>query len=405
MSKLKIGHRIILIYSALSLCVAGLLFAVSYYWMSDYTNEIYYSYLEDRAYMLAKSKLDKELVDSAYSSIVRHQDTGSMIKPALSQIILNADNRRGAFRVLSRYISPDRITDLYNRSMIKFKHGQSLGVAICFPKAEGNFIVIVMSQRHIGMYMHRQTGYWLWGVIALCAVMIFLVSKLYALRRINMLDEAYHREKQFVHHASHELNNPLTAIQGECEIALLKPRSTDEYVGSLQRIGEESRKMAQIIRQLLYLSTAMDGLGTDDVEPVMMSGFVRQFGQGRVEVSVRPGDNSLMVRANPFLLKMAVSNIVGNALKYSSGQVKMTLDDNVLKISDRGIGIPAKELPYVLQPFYRAANTRDYRGNGVGMSLASRIFKIYGVDMKIESRVGEGTTVILKFKKRKPGST
>ncbi len=78
-------------------------------------------------------------------------------------------------------------------------------------------------------------GYWLIGVTGLCILIVVLVSRLYTQRHIDTLHEAYQRERQFIHHASHELNNPLTAIQGECEIALLKKRDAADLRGVTQQ--------------------------------------------------------------------------------------------------------------------------------------------------------------------------
>lgn len=69
---------------------------------------------------------------------------------------------------------------------------------------------------------------------------------------LDRIDTAFKSEKSFVSNASHELNNPLTAIQGECEIALLKERSTSEYMDSLERISVESKRISLLIKSLLF---------------------------------------------------------------------------------------------------------------------------------------------------------
>ena len=94
---------------------------------------------------------------------------------------------------------------------------------------------------------------------------------------------------------------------------------------------------------------------------------------------------------------MAVSNIVRNALKYSSDEVTITLGEKSVEIKDKGIGIPQSDIPYISQPFYRAANTRSFQGNGIGMSLAVKIFKLYGMVVKIESKERAGTAIILRL--------
>ena len=71
---------------------------------------------------------------------------------------------------------------------------------------------------------------------------------------LDRIDHTLQSEKSFISNASHELNNPITAIQGECEITLLKERSPEEYNESLQPIAIDSKLMSQLTKQLLFLS-------------------------------------------------------------------------------------------------------------------------------------------------------
>ena len=103
-------------------------------------------------------------------------------------------------------------------------------------------------------------------------------------------------------------------------------------------------------------------------------------------------------KANPHLLKIAIENILNNACKYSGeAPVSIYLHGKTLEISDTGIGIPQEELKRIYQPFYRASNTREYAGRGIGLSLSMRIFNSYGAEVSIKSKEGEGTTVIIEF--------
>ena len=399
--KLNFSHKLTVIYTALMLCVLALVGAVAGYWFNDYTDSLYYDFLEERAYAIGQQNLDRFNGPEAYEAYRRHRQFVP-VHPVSSQIVLDADNqlpqqRRENQRVLDRLLTPDQQHALFLHKLVRFRHHENLGVAVYYPKQEGDFIVIVTLNEHLGDFLQDQFAYWLAAVIVLFIIIIVLVGKLYTQRYINRLDEALLREKQFVHHASHELNNPLTAIQGECEIMLLKPRSGEEYVEALGRIGKESQRMNQIIRQLLYLSSAMETDKGDDVEPISWRQFLMQFADNdRVTLKVET-DKEPTINANPYLLKMATANIVSNALKYSERQVVITLSDNQIAIADEGIGIPRKEQPLILQPFYRASNTRSYQGGGIGMSLSSRIFKLYGIRMEVRSKENVGTVVRLEW--------
>lgn len=394
---LKIAHKIIFIYSAITLCAMGMAFAVLWYWMSDYADNLYYSFLEERAELIAQKNLERCSGNRVYNIYMEHR-TDTVAKPVSTQIVLDADKTQATRRALLRFMSPGQIERLRDKGELKFKHGDNLGLAVYYPKPEGNFIVIVMLNRHLGEYLHRQMGYWLIGVTSLCILIVVLVSRLYTQRHIDTLHEAYQRERQFIHHASHELNNPLTAIQGECEIALMKKRDAADYEDSLNRIEQEAQRMSQTIKQLLYLSMAMNESDGESREMIIWKDFLKQFtDNGRIRLNVSQGCDSCCIMANPYLLKMAVSNIVRNALKYSSDDVDITLNEKSVVIRDKGIGIPKSDIPYITQPFYRAANTRSFQGNGIGMSLAVNILKLYGIMVKIESEENAGTTIIMRL--------
>lgn len=394
---LKIAHKIIFIYSAITLCAIGMAFAVLWYWMSGYADNLYYSFLEERAELIAQKNLERCSGNRVYDIYMEHR-TDTVAKPVSTQIVLDADKTDATRRALLRFMSRGQISRLRDKGELKFRHGDNLGLAVYYPKPEGNFIVVVMLNRHLGEYLHRQMGYWLIGVTGLCILMVVLVSRLYTQRHIDTLHEAYQRERQFIHHASHELNNPLTAIQGECEIALMKKRDAADYEDSLNRIGHEARRMSLTIKQLLYLSMAMNESDGESREMIIWKDFLKQFTDNeRVCLNVSQGCDSCSIMANPYLLKMAVSNIVRNALKYSSDDVDITLNEKSVVIKDKGIGIPKSDIPYITQPFYRATNTRSFQGNGIGMSLAVNILKLYGIMVKIESEENAGTTIIMRL--------
>ena len=399
--KLNFTHKIAFIYTALMLCVLALVAAVASYWFSDYTDRLYYDFLEERAYAIGQQNLDRFNGSEAYEAYRRHRKFVA-VHPVSSQIVLDADNdqpqqRRENQKVLRRLLTSVQLHDLLQHKIVHFRHHDNLGVAVYYPKQEGDFIVIVTLNEHLGDFLQNQFAYWLVAIVALFVIIVFLVGKIYTQRYINRLDEALQREKQFVHHASHELNNPLTAIRGECEIMLLKPRNGEEYVGALGRIEDESKRMGQIIKQLLYLSSAMEEDKGNDLEPICWREFLKQFAaEDRVVLNVETEDNAV-IEANPYLLKMAMANVVSNALKYSNCQVVITLSAGEISVADQGIGIPKKELSLIWQPFYRASNTHGYKGGGIGMSLASRIFKLYGVKMEVKSKEHVGTTVFLKY--------
>lgn len=238
---------------------------------------------------------------------------------------------------------------------------------------------------------------WLLSLLPVVSgMLIYFVGRLYAGRIVNRINVAYHSEKSFISNASHELNNPLTAIQGECEISLLKERTPAEYQAALGRIASETKRIIQLMKQLLFLSHGDKEILKGTVEPIYLTEFLSQFAVSSVSFS--PDSFAMVVNANPYLLKMAIGNIIANARKYSDNKpVEIVLKNSVLRIIDQGIGIPPEELSRIYQPFYRGSNTRAYAGNGIGLSLSLRILQTYGAEIDITSELSRGTTVAISF--------
>jgi signal transduction histidine kinase len=232
--------------------------------------------------------------------------------------------------------------------------------------------------------------------LAANGLLVYVVAKRYANEMTAWIESAYQSEKSFISNASHELNNPLTAIQGECEISLMKERSPAQYQASLHRIASEAQRIIQLMKHLMFLSKGEDEILRTASETVILAEFMMQFMEKRIQFA--PDNFAFMFDMNPHLLKIALDNIIGNALKYSSdNMVDIRLRGSVLEIKDQGIGIPAEELSRVFQPFYRAANTRGYAGNGIGLSLSLRILSAYGAEVSISSVLNEGTKVRIDF--------
>ena len=233
--------------------------------------------------------------------------------------------------------------------------------------------------------------------IFVSGIPVYFISKRYAKRISERVDHAYESEKAFIRNASHEVNNPLTAIQGECEISLMKERTPVEYQNALRRIASETKRMILLMKHLLFLAHGEKEMLNNNTEPIQLANMLMEYAQGRVHFSM---DNfALSIEANPQLLKMALDNLISNACKYSEGLVYLDLRGTTLEIIDHGIGIPEKELENIYQPFYRASNTREFSGNGIGLSLAIRILNFYGAQIKIISKENEGTRVSIDFQR------
>ncbi len=443
---MKVGSKIALFYTLASVLTTVIIIAVFYIFSTQYINRLYASYLREKAYLTAQKHWEKDEVDEqSYQIIQRKYDE---LLPEAHEILLNMDSLSEVRDTLDKYLTQQQQALLITGEdsiPFSFKYKDQLGAALYYPDNEGNFIVLVMSRNAYGTEIQEHLLLLSIFMVLFSSILIYFIGKIYSgrilvplqhilkeLKRIranslnrrlkqtgnndeleeiivtlnhmlDRLDSAFKAEKSFVSHASHELNNPITAIQGECEISLLKERSTGEYVEALQRISSESKRLSNLIRHLLFLSRQDEELLKTNIEEISLQDMLTDLtaDNDRIRLHTRESGAPAAVQANSYLLKIALKNIIDNACKYSEKEVDIILSrinrQVVIEIEDRGIGIPQEEIEHIFQSFYRGSNTHDYAGQGIGLSLTMKIISAYHGKLEISSEIEKGTKVRVIF--------
>ena len=380
---MKTGHKISLIYSGITiglLLIAGMVF---YFFSSNYIRNLYFHYMQEKAHAVAEEKFSKDELDPVkYRNVVIRRKASI---PTSKELFVNVENHDLARQVLSAYLDDEQIKQLYANQTVNFEHGQEVGTAFVYYDNTGTFAVIVLSRNPYGADISRTLRWALLFLVLVSAGVLWLISRLYAMRMLDRIDRDYQTEKMFVNNASHEINNPLTAIQGECEVGLLRDYSAQEYQDILRRIAHEAERVVTIMRELLQFSHVRSGEEMTELEPVSIAPLLQSIAKGRCEVD---SQSDFTVSADAHLLRMAFHNLINNAIKYSDGQpVTIIITDHLVVIRDRGIGIPKDDLPHIFEPFYRASNTGSVIGHGVGLALAKAILEKHGATVSVESKL------------------
>ncbi|HMP94979.1 MAG TPA: HAMP domain-containing sensor histidine kinase, partial [Phnomibacter sp.] len=230
---------------------------------------------------------------------------------------------------------------------------------------------------------------------------------------LDRLETSFESQNNFISNASHELSTPLTSIIGEAEWALLKERSPQEYQQALQTIQAQAERLDKITKSLLSLAQtgfdsrkeATEWLRVDELLHAAKEQVDHIYPQAKVrfDFSLMPeNDDRLQIKGNAPLLQMAFTNLLMNACKYSNGKlvtisIAAATDKVVVVIKDDGIGIPQKDLPYIFDPFFRASNTIDYKGYGIGLPLTRNIIRMHQGDIQVSSQEGQGTTIVVRL--------
>jgi heavy metal sensor kinase len=229
---------------------------------------------------------------------------------------------------------------------------------------------------------------------------------------LDRLQTSFERQGRFAAEASHQLRTPLTAMIGQLDVSMRRGRSTDEYLQTLKSVREQTTNLQRIMEMLLFLTREGIEAVSPQFERLELDGWVenhlarwREHSRGR-DLRVETSPNaSLWIHAHPGLLGQVLDNLIDNACKYSIPNSPITvrtvkLEKEVkLIVEDSGYGILEKELPRVVDPFFRSddARTRGIGGTGLGLSIVQKIVDAFGAKLLVESRVGKGSSFAIVF--------
>ena len=206
---------------------------------------------------------------------------------------------------------------------------------------------------------------------------------------------------EFIANASHELKTPLTALSGYLEML---EDEEDEQVRAefLNDMRVQTERLQNLARTLLDLSRLDANAVTFRTEEVdledLLYGVRRDFGYTGRELNIRADADVPPVLTDPNQLHRAIAILVDNALKYSDegSPVELglsRLDGRVIiSVTDRGCGIPEREIPHIFDRFYRAQGSSRADGTGLGLALAHEITDHLGGEIEVLSSPNAGST-------------
>jgi two-component system sensor histidine kinase KdpD len=223
-----------------------------------------------------------------------------------------------------------------------------------------------------------------------------------ALRRSDELKTALLRA------VSHDLRSPLTAIVTAGHALGSGSLTTDEREQMSSAVVEEGERLSALIDKLFDLSRLQSGRLEPNRESVSVEEVLLAVQDalpsdaGRVTLAV--DTNLPALNADAAQLERAFANLVENALRYSDGQpvlvsARRVRSRVVIRVSDRGPGIPDSEQPRVFEAFYRGAGASAHSttGSGLGLAIAKGFVEGNGGSIAVESLPGQGTSLVVSF--------
>lgn len=242
------------------------------------------------------------------------------------------------------------------------------------------------------------------------------IGKIISCHNITVESLAEKAKHEFIAHVAHEILTPITNIKSYSEMLMDGEIEDSELQKEFYNtINEQTNRLSDLIKNLLNISkmemgslTINKGLVKTDwffedcISSIEASAFEKNISIVRNQPDIFP---SLM--ADKDLLKAAIINILGNALKYTppNGSITFSISEQdksvVFDVIDTGYGISQEELPHIFDKFYRSGNPQitDQVGSGLGLAITSEIVNLHNGEISAESELERGTHITIKLPK------
>lgn len=233
-------------------------------------------------------------------------------------------------------------------------------------------------------------------------------------RLLERIEYAFRTQRSFISNVSHELKNPLAAMDAQLQVALQKERSPEEYRRVAESLHNDVREMSDTVEKLLQLAEM-------NAEPDNIVFSKIRLDEAMLQARdtlrrIRPDytivfeildmpeqEEHLYIEGNESLLRTALLNLFDNGCKFSPDKkvhVRIRFRDegrHEVEIQDNGPGIPQEDMHRIFEPFFRSPQHSHVKGSGIGLSLVQSILRLHGVVVDVLSEKNNGATFRLNF--------
>jgi two-component system sensor histidine kinase SenX3 len=236
-------------------------------------------------------------------------------------------------------------------------------------------------------------------------------------------DSEFHRldsiRRDFVANISHELKTPIGALSILAEAVLEASDDPTAIKKFASRMQIEATRLSELVQEVINLSRLQDEDPLKNAEILDVATIAREaidesrLAADKQQIEIVFSDQeSCSVLGDRGQLRMAMSNLISNAINYSPVSTRVGIginaqDDLVeFTVTDQGVGIPEKDLERIFERFYRVdpARSRETGGTGLGLSIVKHVASNHGGDISVWSLEGQGSTFTLRLPRVKDGS-
>lgn len=220
--------------------------------------------------------------------------------------------------------------------------------------------------------------------------------------------------QEFLSNVSHELRTPLSSIKLMLETVSESGEEEAPRIFLPQALAQVDRLTVLVQRMLEQarvesgkLVLRIDDVDVEEVARPILASFAPQASASEIDLELR-AERPAIIEADSDRLAQIFVNLIDNAIRYtrSGGRVTVSIDvadgHAEIRVSDTGIGIPYKDLPYVFERFYvvdrsRMRESGQSAGAGLGLAIVKQIAEAHGGTVSVESRLGRGTTFLVRL--------
>lgn len=387
-----------------------------------------------------------------FNKSVSSKDRNSPLKGSITdtkQIVLSYKDNIISFQVAAlNYSNTDQTEYEYRLNNFNEKWiSNGTDRLITFSNlSPGHYTLLVKAANGDGVWSGKTTSmniiilppwwrtWWAYAFYVLVLASVLFYLRKYELKRMHFksrlrverieaqkLKELDHSKSRFFANISHEFRTPLTLIIGPVE-DLLRDKHTQKFRESLQYIHRNSKRLLQLINQLLDLSkldvrnykvnTCRDDIISFVKQIVHSFSSMAHHKSILLETEVDPRlKNNLKNETLTFyfdddIFEKILYNLLSNAFKFTSEGGSITVSISLadkslleLKVEDSGTGIPVEKLPFIFDRFYQAddSHKKVYEGTGIGLALVKELVELHNGTITVESDVNKGTSFCCYF--------
>lgn len=247
-------------------------------------------------------------------------------------------------------------------------------------------------------------------VVIFTTAILFIIAVIIS-KNFERLAETNKMKSEFVSVVSHQLRAPLSNLKWAIEFIMSSSKTeniSEKHLEYINILRENTDRMSELVSDLLIVSRIEQGKLPTRIEKVSLKEITEKIIKeveiftkaSNVTISLKVDENLPKISLDISQIKLAIENILDNAIRYSTEKGKISIKINkknsslYFEIKDNGVGIPSSDQKYIFQKFFRSGNALRHKteGSGLGLYITRSIIKKFGGKIKFKSEEGKGST-------------